>query len=222
MSNKKAFRYTKSKTELEDDLRLQLANMRRSADAFDKGALGEAYRLAAIAYILCHDGSKNTSLLTQLAMKSGMRFPDTGSWPPKEEGVLTLDPPLLCLNMDDAGQLRYAAPLGDSARMDKIVFFRWWSQKVFISRQGRRSLTRQSLVFGMRNQDGGGHVDGELTGEAYYRFSRIGDYIAILPDKSLSGYAAKGADNKPLPNGHLFTMRQIAWELEQAIQFAGY
>lgn len=129
----------------------------------------------------------------------------------------------MCLRVAD-GDYGYAAPLGTPeslGRMRKLAFSRWWEQKVFVSITGNLSVSRKNLVFGLRSHDGGAHLDGELTNEAYYRFSRVGDHVSANAARSLTLNAINGKDGKPLPNGHLHTIRQMTWELEQAIATAG-
>ncbi len=73
-------------------------------------------------------------------------------------------------------------------------------------------MNRRRLIFSMRNQDGGGHVDRELDDAAYIEFSR-GD-----PKWSLDN----GTSVTPFsPRPHLPTVRHIAFELEKTLVDAG-
>ena len=216
------WRYKKSDEEMAGALNRQIVHLRTSSVSFDAGNLAEAERLAAVIYILCHDGGKNSrSLLAQIGIRDTMKFPDTGSWPPLENGAIHADPPLVALNMGEDGTLSYVAPFGDASRMNKLAFSRWWEQKIYTSRSNTLNLSRKNLVFSMRTQDGGAHVDDTLKSEAYYRFSRIGDHETWNKEMTFSVFSAKNGDI-PLQNGHLFTMRQMAWELDQALHAAGY
>lgn len=219
------WKYQKPREEIEAALHRQLSNMRRSLESFDRGAIEEAERVASSIYIICQDSGRNQkSLLGQLGLRDRMKIPETISVSvSKERGVVRCDPPLVGLNMDEDGRLSYVAPIATEMfdRMDKVAFSRWWEQKVYSSRKPGLSLSRKNLVFGLRTQDGGGHVDETLRDEAYYRFSRLGDHMQWNPERTLGVYAATN-NGEPLPNGHWMTMRQMGWELDQALIAEGF
>jgi hypothetical protein len=201
---------------MEVALQRQIAHLRRSATAYDEGSIEEAERLASAVYMICHDGGRNAkSLLGQLDLKSRVRFPDSSSWPPKEPGVARAGPPLLGLWNDDQG-LRYAPRLGSPARLEKLPFSKWWDQKVYENARGL-TLSRKNLVCSLRSQDGGGHVDDKLTDEAYYSFLAYGDHHGWNDERTLS--VDSGI---PVQNAHWMTMRQIAWEVDQALIASGF
>jgi len=76
--NPKGWRYQKPKEEIRASLQEQLDHMRRSAEAFDSGTLAEGQRLATSVYVICSDGGRNSrSLLSQLGVRDGMKFPDS-------------------------------------------------------------------------------------------------------------------------------------------------
>jgi hypothetical protein len=94
--------YQKTRDEIEDELKRQIRNMSRSMDAFDRGALEEAERLASSVYILLHDGSgRQKSLLEQLGLKSGLQMVDSSLPPDSDPHVATLGPPLLSICVED-------------------------------------------------------------------------------------------------------------------------
>lgn len=220
---KTGFRFERPREDLEAKLRSQMANMRRSCEAFDEGAHEEAERLASSVFIICHDGGKQQSLLTMLQMKRDARFYDTALKAiPAEPDVVQLGPPLLAV-MNDAAGMRYVAPLGPApSAQDEpwlVKFSKWWDQTVYANSRGHK-LSRKNLVFAMRSQDGGGHVDSALTNEAYYRFLAHGDHQSWNAEGTLSintqspGIAAD--------NLHWLSMRQIAWEVANALQRLGF
>jgi hypothetical protein len=83
---------------------------------------------------------------------------------------------------------------------------KWYSEAVFFTGNGK-ALSRKNLIFSLRNQMGGSHVDPTIKDEG-----NVTDDIA--PFAAMSGGA--------VPNGHFATMRQIAWELDASLIRAGY
>jgi hypothetical protein len=94
-----------------------------------------------------------------------------------------------------------------------VQFPTWW-EKEFIFRDGDRyQLTRRALVFSLRNQDGGSHVDARLTDEAYVRFSKenISTPVAVFSD----------LQHKAILGDEQASMRQVAWELLKSLDTLG-
>lgn len=214
-----SFKYKRSREELEASLTRQLANMRRSAEAYDRGALEEAERLAVTAYVLLHDGNnRSKSLLGQLGLKDQLRFVSSATKPPPGAELLGL--PLCGIDAGQEGST-YFAPLGDitwiTGKPGHLPFSKWWSEVVYTTVRGIE-LTRKNLVFALRTFDGG-HVDGSLRDEAYHWLATQADpRVTVAPSGgvniSLNGPVGGQA---PVPNGHWATMRQIAWELDKAL-----
>lgn len=215
------FLHQRPRTELVAKLKSQVSNFRRSSSAFDDGAFEEAERLASCVYVLLHDGlnSRSKSLMGQLGLKSRLRFPDTSYLKlPPEPGVAVAGPPLLWLGARD-GVYQYGAPLGGTDgkmkdRMPRIAFSKWWEADVYRNSRGN-SLSRKNLVFFMRSQDGGAHIDDHIRDEGYYRFLTFGDHEARSPDGRLA--ALSGGAGYDVSKLHFLTMRQIAWEVETAM-----
>jgi hypothetical protein len=208
----------KSLPELRAALQRQVSNMRRSALAFDEGHQEEAERLASSVHILCHDNERNIqSVLSRLQLRDTLWVPETSSLkPPPTAWSVSFGPPILAIWKSDQG-VSYRAPLGhDLAKMRSVIFKRWWEQTVYDSEKPGLRLSRKNLVLSLRDQDGGGHVDGALTDEAYSRYSKLGDHAAWNSEGTFFGRAALGTQNL-----HWLTMRQIAWELDHALTAAG-
>lgn len=198
--------------------------LRRSCEAYDAGILAEAKRIATAIYIICHDGSgTNTrSLLRQLKLKDGLKFISTaksledGAVPRTAlagamylGGGMAFVPWFLCVN--DEKPVRR-----------EVAFSRWWEETVFETVRQReiipngatpyiadKTLSRKNIVFFMRSQDNGSHFDRELRDEAYSAMAkwRTGFEYEL---------GETGVFNR-VPNPHLATVRQIAWELEQTL-----
>lgn len=216
--DRRTWRYEKPRAETEAALQRQISNMRRSANAFDLGALEEAERLAASIYIICHDGGRNSrSLLTQLGYKDHMKFPDSARRiPPPERNVASGGPPLLAFSVLEGGQIKWGAPMGDTKMMEWRAFSRWWEETVFVSTRTGFKLSRRNLVFFLRSQEGGAHVDGTLRDEGYFEISRHGDH------QQWNELGTLALHSGPIPNAHWHTIRQMTWELDEALILRGF
>jgi hypothetical protein len=200
--------YQKSSAELWRDFREQLEALESSSRAFDAGSQWEAKRLATIAYVLLHDGGRNSrSLLTQVGLKETLRFPSTRlGW---SDASLTTQMPLVLTRADHDGA-KYLPLLDDGPPTDPqmLSFSRWWEQPV-LRDTARRTLSRKNLIFSLRNQDGGSHSDGELTDAAYAAISR---------QNGAGWFIERGNERKAIdPGPHLATMRQIAQEIKRTL-----
>lgn len=209
----------KTKQELEIELHEQLLAFRSSIESYDKGVEWEAKRIASSIYILCFDGSGRTrSLLGLLGIKNKIKYLSTYNLP-KVEGIdiyvhLTVpNTPLLKLYGDDKGVSFPAAfDVNKPAEgWDYLSFGKWWDQCLFYPNTGI-SLSRKNLVFIVRSQDGGSHVDGHLSNLDYRTIRTVGQpnvWVGI-------------GDQEGSPPGNTVwaIMRQIAWELDESFKLA--
>ena len=200
--------------ELEAKLLIQRKALASSASAYDNGELWEAERLAVTVSNLVNDGGgRSKSLLSQLGLLTrmeflsssrGMRNEHLGS-PVSPKTYIVPPTPLLSLRFDNDGVS--FAPLceseGKQSHYRYLKFKRWYRETIFETVDGRR-LNRKNLVYVLRSQDGGAHIDSLIRNEAYSRFR-----VDTDPRMSCGG--------KPIPNAHYATMRQVAWELEQSL-----
>jgi len=105
-----------------------------------------------------------------------------------------------------------------------LPFSRWWEEDIFKTADGEK-LSRMNLVSALRSQDGGSHIDEELTDTNYValklrndpRVRRSKSDPAKKPRMLIFVGTSPLDDTEPIPNAHLATMRQIAWELRQSI-----
>ncbi|WP_310532364.1 hypothetical protein [Novosphingobium sp.] len=206
---------TKSKEELEEALLRQILNFRRSAKHFDEGALEEAERLASVIYILCDESRHQRSLLRSLNLRNVHKFPDTGMRP--KGNTFYGGPPLLRLWKEGGEIVCYVPALSDTHFLTELHFRHWWEQAVFTNSHGR-DLSRKELVFRLRSQDGGGHVDKDNKGLEYIDFKSNKRHHTFSADLVLSS----STPNVPLINAHWLTMRQIAWEVDWVLKKLGY
>jgi hypothetical protein len=217
--------YVKSRSDLEIELHEQLQALRASAAAYDAGNLWEAKRLAVTAFILVEDaGRKQQSLLTQLNLKQSIQFTSTVK-PADANSPL----PLCIINVDmPNGTFTYSPFLHEhSTHRTALKFSRWYSEPVF-GIEGGKKLSRKNLIYALRNQMGGGHVDDHIKDEAVHWLTRGAHKIECdggwqdEDGKVLNEVPfAKPMQSGSVPNGHLATMRQIAWELDYTISQTG-
>jgi len=213
-------RHIRSIGELEEALAEQREFLRQSSAAYDAGSSAEAKRLATAVYVMMHDGAGRTrSLLGQLGLRNSMKFLSTAHKVPPETVPKTALAFMSFRSLDEQVQFfpRFYNPkLRDEGRF--LAASEWWDEPVYqalgkplpqnIWGEGR-TISRKNLVFHLRNQDGGAHVDEELRDEAY----------VDLALKAGTGMEIKRMDGTyaPVPFPHLATMRQIAWEIEQSM-----
>jgi len=220
----------KSAAELQQELLEQAEALRASAAAYDGGALWEAKRLAVTAYMLLHDGGRNSkSLLGQLGLKGPMMSTAlSGDSSPLPLAVVTLD-------FKPGGKGMTFKPFLDehSSQRRIIPFSKWYEESVFSN--GRLNLSRKNLIFTLRDQAGGAHVDKKITDEAF-QWLRVNSTIHISTGPPMVQLDADGNEvvcppelekitaplDGPVPNGHLASMRQIAWEIDRFLESKGY
>lgn len=190
--------------------------MRRSAEAFDNGHQEEAERLASSVYIICHDGGRQKSLLEQLGLKTGLTFTDSSTKQPDDPWKMSMGPPLAAMKKIEGG-IVYVAPLGERGSVP-VKFSKRWEQIVYSNESGK-SISRKNLVFFLRSQDGGGHVDDHIRDEQHHRFSRYADHVTWNKNFSIYGQILLNNDQNNL---HWLTMRQIAWEVDEALKSLGF
>ena len=221
------FRHVRSRDDLLVELHEQLAALRSSSAAYDSGTLWEAKRLATVAYVLLHDGGRNScSLLGQLGLKG--QFLST---------VRRLDSPplpLAIIKMEMGKGATFAPFLAEhSTEKNFLSFNKWYEEIVF--ENGHLKQKRKNLIFTLRSQAGGAHVDSEIKDEAFQFLSSKSQWVI---SSNGPGTAKDAAGNEvpcppelehvfdgldgPVPNGNLATMRQIAWEIDQTLTLSGF
>lgn len=196
-----------SRTELLEHLRDSLGFLEASSTAFDTGFYGEAKRLATTIRVLIHDTEKSKSLLGLLKMKLAMGYLNTTH--PYDPKNLVSYHGLVGVRMEK-GSARYWAPLGQGApgRSGKYVLFpEWWNQVVIVDSL-KAKFTRRELVLALANKDGGAHVDSHLD-ESYAELTRKNSVGWMISD---------GANQKPMLDVELHSVRQLSFELTQSIR----
>lgn len=218
--------YIKTNVELQQELYEQVAALRASSENYDAGARWEAKRLATTTYILLNDGGRNNkALLTQLGLKESLRFISTVK-PATADGESPLPLATIVIRMAH-GDYTYQPFLDAATNRREISFSKWYDETVFLTGNGK-VLSRKNLIFSLRDQMGGSHVDSTIKDEAFHWLTRGAHTISPGPITDDSGNVTD--DIAPfvamsggyVPNGHFATMRQIAWELNTSLVHAGY
>lgn len=234
MSKKK---FTKTIDELQLELQEQLLALRSSCKAYDDGSRWEAKRLAVSAYILCNDHGRNKSLAKELGIRGKLRLPSTMRLADQDQVKGGMFSPLVVIRMSaksGVSNAEFYPVFGHVEDYQKVSFADWWDECIISSNETYRVTSRKNLIFSLRNQDGGGHVDPHLTDAEYYGLKREGDpYYRYSEAGELFGPAVElatgkkvrlplGDNEKYIPNAPFALMRQIAWELDEAFRGLGY
>ncbi len=157
--------YIKTTENLQNDLKEQLELLDNSIKSYDEGSYAEAKNMAARLRLLLHDTRNSKSLLGSMNLLETTDFLDTYivknpiSIPMSHYGLTIIDPsfkhPIPLLDED---------PSHDGIK--KANFNDWWNAVVINDSSGQ-GLTRKDLVLNVADQDGGAHIDTELTDEVY-------------------------------------------------------
>lgn len=198
--------HQKTRDELLEALQEQIGFLRSSCALYDEGAASEAARIATSIFALVNDGSSQ-SLLTLLGLRKSLEFVSYAVEP--TPGNLLAEEPLVFLRVSDQGAS--CKPMLDHGPFPpkRLKFSHWWEREVVFLLPNTQKLDRKRLVFAMRNQDGGSHVDPRLSDETYITFSR---------DHRWTSQKADGSKSLPSPRAHHATMRHLGFELLASLQ----
>lgn len=214
--------YNRSREDLLRDLEDQRRALSASAKGYDAGDAWEAPRLATAIYTIVNDGrgrSKTISILTRLEMLEKIKF--FSSVAKRAPGVISLGEfgtPLCTLETtisDNVVSTKYAPNLAVPWRVSGLLpFSEWWEESVY---QNSRSetLSRKDVISYLRDKEGGSHLDGEIPMSPYLDLRKLQSATIGAEDESGNPVEMK---IKHLPNAHLASGRQIAWELEVSLK----
>lgn len=199
--------YQRTPEDLERELGEQIEELVARCQAFDQGTLWEAKSIATSIYKLVQDGRPPIrSLLGALGHKGSMQFLSTSIGMPADHSPHA---PLTRQIADNRGTPSFQ-PLLDRGWVRQMMDFdSWWDEPVFQSESGE-ILTRHDLVFSMRSQDGGAHVDGSFKHDAYFQLSR--------GNNTTNTFAGSDGVILPWPNAHGATMRQMGEEIIESLK----
>jgi hypothetical protein len=201
-------KWQRPRSELIQHFKSHLRALDASARAYDAGETWEALRLATAVYTLVHDGNNNSiSILTQLGIRASLKF--VSSSRPLIPGNVLPEHPLAIIRIR-GGEAKYISRFHDSSHRPILVQFHtlWSNESIF--RVEDVSVSRRRLVFALRNQDGGGHLDPKLNEDGYLLMSRA--------SKRSVYFGSRGKPDVPLLGLELASMRQMAWELTKTLE----
>jgi hypothetical protein len=190
--------------ELEQNLREQIQFLRLSCEYFDKGIESEGKRIASSLHILFVDTKDSPSLLKQMRIRDEIQLLNTASSDVK--GNLIPYTGLVGIHVKGQQSSYIAKCLMPGKRLptETSPFEKWW-QMVILDNHAGVIFTRASLVTAVAEQDGGIAVASGLD-PSYVELAR----------KHAMGWK-NISDNKTLPSVELHSIREIAWELMEAI-----
>lgn len=204
----------RSQQELARDFRDTFLRLVRAGEAFDEGHEYEAASIAALIYVLVHEGGKRSpSLLTMLGRKTSLKFVDSAA-PLNPRNLLT-ETPLVMMEVSNNG-FRYKARR-DTGPFEFIPcpFSKWWEKPVLRDPQ-RRVFSRKNLIHFFRHFRGGGHV------------GRRHEPQDTLPAQAFADMASRDPGNWFYNNGtknlvpeygaDYASVRQVGWEVERTIR----
>ena len=205
-------------SDLQLELREQISALRASCNAYDAGQLWEAKRLATSAYILLHDGGRNSkALLSQLGLKTQMQFLSTRK--AILDGDYTLSLTNITFNIPN-GTMTYSPTLAKDTPHNWQKFSKWYDEKIF-GNAGSLSLTRKNIIFALRNKMGGSHVDARVDDDGI-NWLKKGAHSITINDTEFSENLPPQLQFPPVPQGlvpnnHFAVMRQIAYEISESL-----
>ncbi len=191
--------------------------MKASCDAYDAGEKWEAIRLATVVYTMVHDHGRIRSILSQLGIKHKIVYLASGldKRAALGKGADRYTPLIEYEGYRDRKKYPDRIPeflplstflrvRGQQPLFRELPFEDWWETDVIFFDHAQ-TLTRQKLVFALRNQEGGGHFDPEMRNTNYLALSK--PVWMFTPNY---GFGLMDALE-------LATMRQVAEELNVSI-----
>jgi hypothetical protein len=187
--------------DLRKKLREQLQHLANSCASYDSGQNSEAIRIATVVRVLVHDTKSSTSLLSHLNAK-GVLLLSTVTGKPDPAMKYFHGMGMARQHPDGRRELipSFSLPLSSSIPADS-----WWNETIFVLETGV-FLTRKSVVLAAADQDGGAHVD--LNVSARYSALATDGAAGTYARDTGSGYAWVSASD-----AHLVALRQMGYEL---------
>ena len=188
--------------ELEQNLREQIGFLRSSTAHFDQGRESEAKRIASSLYILFVNTGDSPSLLEQMRIRDEIRLPDTAYG--DVEGNLA--PYMGLVAMKSANYIARQLAFPEDRQFKNIPFQEWW-RKVILDNHKGLVYTREALVIAVAEQDGGIKVASGLDPS----------YVELARKNGIGWRRECNGGDKPMLGVELHSIREIAWELLDAI-----
>lgn len=190
-----------------DQLRRQIKFLVNSCKIFDNGDWEESIRIATCIRVLIHDTSKSTSLLNHLNAKDIKLFSTSPQFPENSDDgyqcYVAFNMGVIALGKNNFG---YMPNLEDFKPGASIVLpvEQWWEQIVWIL-SPECKLSRKRLILSAANQDGGAHVDAELSQDY--------EYLTRYSAGTISFRVGNHSFSRDVVKLHLISIRTIANEV---------
>lgn len=205
-----SFIYQRTSEEVWQELIEQFNALHEFGVMYDQGKLWAAKHLASVIYTLVQDNPRNPEIqpiLIQLGLREKILFLNTS------RGIhspIKPNTPLAYIDLRGDkctfGPMCQADPIPECSK--KVGFIAWWGERIIEDATGR-AINRHTLVNRIRSKDGGSHFDASINDE---------DYLAIKKDADSRFRWTVNGISTPVPNAHLASLRQIAWELELTLK----
>lgn len=186
-------------TKLKFYLRNVVSFISLASEAFDKGYIGEARRMAACIRVLVEEKPEEPSLLTKLNLKDIVYYDESPDYNP-EIGL-----PMSGLATVTIGGTshKYVPRLGTNPKfMKRVDFEKWWTKPVVVDEAKNLRLSRKDIIIGV-SQSSYGAVDPKLDPA----------FTALIQ-------GSWKADMTPMPElieMIYVSVRQIAYELRRTL-----
>lgn len=186
---------------------IQYDAIRLSSTSFDLGFTGEAIRLANSIWVLLGRSKKtrnHTSIIDHLQWGAELEMPTSVLEGNTGGNTMIKASWTVFENVDGRSAMVNVQiePMGDPpVSCRKLPLEQWWTEQ--IAKPGGQSMSRYTLIRVLRNQDGGAHLDDEITDE---------DFVAF---NNFAPFNIKGSDGETIPvKLHIeTTVRQVAYEV---------
>jgi len=201
--------------ELEQNLREQIEFLLLSTEYFDNGKEDEAKRIATNLHILFVDMEDSPSLLEQMRIRDKLRLPNTAHEDVKGNQAAYMGLLSHIASTNRIGLIANCLLCAyDGSTAKSIPFADWWGEVVLDNREGL-VFTRESLVKGVAEQDGGIRVASGLDPK-YVELARKSGmgWRTVIRRKTEKGWTIT---EEPSLGEGLHSIRQIAWEVLDAM-----
>lgn len=193
--------------ELEQFLREQIGFLLSSVSKFDDGTESEGKRIAGIIYNLFVNTEDSPSLLEQMRIREKLLLLNTAN---KDfNGNLAPFIGLVVIQSGSGRPTPYIArcltPMHNPTSSKRVNFDEWWRTVVLDDHNGV-VFNRGELVITVAQQDGGIRVASGFDPS----------YVSLARQNGI-GWMNEGG--KPVLGAELHSIRQIAWEVMEAIKY---
>jgi hypothetical protein len=212
-------KWTRTRPEIIAKFTEQMSLLDSACAGYDSGHEAQSLWIATCLWTMLYDGKphkKNrgtTSLLTQLGLRDSLQYVSTG-WVPSQHNYAP-QMPLISVDMASNRHVPVLCTSGQflsyGSEVRQLIHFLIWWEKNDVIRVSTESavfstLNRRELLFILRSQDGGAHVDETIGNQSYISLSKVPVWMR--------GEIGRG---QPILGAISATARQIGWEFQQTM-----